>query len=538
MRGVTLSERMMRMIQLGVLACLWSAWVSRAADSDLVERSHAQEAQELFSRPVVRSLRVELAESEVEALKKDARKYARATIREGTTVYQDVGLHLKGAAGSYRGLEDKPALTLGFGRFVAGQRFHGLRRIHLNNSVQDASYLNENLSGGLFRAAGVPAARVAYASVEVNGRKFGLYVLKEGFTKDLLKLYFKDPTGNLYDMEPGREVTEHLQKDFGEGPDDWSDLKALAAAAQEPDGAKRWRQLQQVLDVDRFLSFMAIEVMTCHWDGYCLGRNNFRIYQDRDTGRMIFFPHGMDQMFGVGSSAGAPWKPNMSGLVAQAIIKTPEGRRQYRQRFATLLTNVFQVGLLTNRINELTAQLRPVLPEIEGQAAAVKQRIAERALDLQKQLSLPEPAPASFTNGEARVAVWRIEPSQGDAKLDQTKESDGKRALHIRVSSATVASWRSKVLLEGGRYRFEGVARTAGVVATRDEKKGEGAGIRISGSQQPRNNKLSADSPWQKLEYEFAVADLSDEVDLVCELRASQGEVWFDVESLKLVRLK
>ena len=174
-----MSERMMRMIQLGVLACLWSAWVSRAADSDLVERSHAQEAQELFSRPVVRSLRVELAESEVEALKKDARKYARATIREGTTVYEDVGLHLKGAAGSYRGLEDKPALTLGFGRFVAGQRFHGLRRIHLNNSVQDASYLNENLSGGLFRAAGIPAARVAFASVEVNGRQFGLYVLKE-----------------------------------------------------------------------------------------------------------------------------------------------------------------------------------------------------------------------------------------------------------------------------------------------------------------------------------------------------------------------
>ena len=76
------------------------------------------------------------------------------------------------------------------------------------------------------------------------------------------------------------------------------------------------------------------------------------------------------------------------------------------------------------------------------------------------------------------------------------------------------------------------------MVATRDEKKGEGAGIRISGSQQPRNNKLFADSPWQKLEYEFAVTDLSDEIDLVCELRASQGEVWFDVESLKLVRLK
>ena len=29
---------------------------------------------------------------------------------------------------------------------------------------------------------------------------------------------------------------------------------------------------------DRFLSFLATEVMLCHWDGYALNRNNFRVY--------------------------------------------------------------------------------------------------------------------------------------------------------------------------------------------------------------------------------------------------------------------
>ena len=214
-----MSRHMKGRLELALVACLLSAGAARGADPDLPERNSAKEAHEFFSSPIVRSIRVELAESEVEALKKDARKFARATIREGTTVYKDVGLHLKGAAGSFRGLDDKPALTLSFGRFLAGQKFHGLRKIHLNNSVQDSSFLNENLSGELFRAAGVPAARVAYALVAVNGRNPGLYVLKAGFTKDLLELHFKNPTGNLYDMEPGREVTKHLQKDYGEGPD-------------------------------------------------------------------------------------------------------------------------------------------------------------------------------------------------------------------------------------------------------------------------------------------------------------------------------
>ncbi len=85
---------------------------------------------------------------------------------------------------------------------------------------------------------------------------------------------------------------------------------------------------------------------------------------------------------------------------------------------------------------------------------------------------------------------------------------------------------------------FEGLGRTVGVIPIRNETKGEGAGLRISGTQRPRRNKLVGDSPWQKLSYGFAVTEVSEEVVLVCELRASQGEVWFDLESLRLVRMK
>ena len=37
--------------------------------------------------------------------------------------------------------------------------------------------------------------------------------------------------------------------------------------------------------------------MTWDWDGYVMNRNNYRVYHDLDTGKMVFFPHGMDQMF-------------------------------------------------------------------------------------------------------------------------------------------------------------------------------------------------------------------------------------------------
>lgn len=105
----------------------------------------------------------------------------KATVRAGDVVYPDVGLHLKGRNGSFRPLNDKPSLTLKFDKFKADQRFHGLKKIHLNNAAQDPSYLCEIICGELFRQAGVPATRGTHARVKLNGRDLGLYVLKEGF---------------------------------------------------------------------------------------------------------------------------------------------------------------------------------------------------------------------------------------------------------------------------------------------------------------------------------------------------------------------
>ena len=87
-----------------------------------------------------------------------------------------------------------------------------------------------------------------------------------------------------------------------------------------------------------------------------------------------------------------------------------------------------------------------------------------------------------------------------------------------------------------GRYHFEGQVRTAGVVPLKDQK-GEGAGVRISGSKIPRPDEVSGDSPWQKVEYDFNVPSEPGEVELVCELRAVKGEAWFDPASLQLVRV-
>ena len=493
---------------------------------------------DLFANGAVLRLQITIPPEGLASLRTNSRKHVTAVLREGTNTYLRVGIHLKGSTGSFRPLDAKPALTVSFDQFAPATPFHGLRKIHLNNSVEDPSYMNELLGGEIFRAAGVPAARVAHALVELNGRRLGLYVLKEGFTEEFLGLHFRQTTGNLYDTGAGHDVDEALEKDLGANPNDRSDLDALVAAAREPDLPTRSTRLQRTLDTDRFLTFMALEIVLGHRDGYSLARNNFRLYHDPESDRLIFLPHGMDQLFG---NPRAPLTPKMNGLVARAVMETPEGRRAYRARVGLLMTNVIHLATLHQRIDATLVGLRLALEKkeakaLEQAAATLHQRIDERLHAVEQQLLEPPPEPLRFENGFAPLpfSLWQKTDVPAGGSLVATNAPDGRRALVIHAGPVTAAAWRCRARLPAGRYQFEGAVRAAGVVSL---KFGKNHGATLRTGPAVRALPLLGDQPWTTRQVPLEVQGTEEEMEFICELRASQGTAWFAVDSLRLVRL-
>ena len=490
---------------------------------------------ELFTNGIVPRLRLILAPEGIAALRAEPRKDVPGRVQEGTNAWAQVGVHLKGSVGSFRGIDGKPALTLNFDKFSPAQRFYGLRKIHLNNSVEDASYLNEMVGSEMFRAAGVPAPLVTHAMVELNERPLGLYVLKEGFAEEFLARSFRHPNGNLYDLAVGgHDVNEPMAKDFGSGPGDRSDLAAVAAAALETDLTKRWARLQRTVDMERFISFMAMEILLGHRDGYCLARNNFRIYQDVDSGRMIFLPHGMDQLFG---NARALMEPRMNGLVARAVMETPEGHAAYRARCAALLTNVLRTPRMEQTIDRALARLEPALGgrdvvAVRNEAAALKDRIQSRLADVERQLTRPPMELLRFENGVARVQGWQpFDVPQGGSLTQATTE--GRRTLMIRAGPVTSASWRTKILLPPGHYCFESTVKTASVQPLAFGKN-HGVMLRVTQVPAARPPPLLGTQPWKTLQVFFETTEPKQELELVCELRGRSGSAWFDLDSLRI----
>ena len=497
------------------------------------KKKKADLATEFFSGKSIPTFKITIADEQLAQLKKENRKYVRSTVKVGDTVMTNVAIRLKGM-GSFQGLDGKPSLAVKFDEFVPDQEYMGLQKVMLNNSSQDGTYLAELMGLSLYRDAGLPAARVTHAYVQLNGRDLGLYVVVEAINKDFLRQHFKSPKGNLYEAYLA-DIDSNMDQDNGEGTDQ-ADRKALLEATKITDPAKRLEALHKLFDVDRFISHLVLEMFTSHTDGYALNRNNYRMYHDPVTDKFVFITHGIDWAFG---NTGVSIWPPMNSILVKAVLQTPEGRNTYRERVGQLYTNVFKVDALTKRVDDAAARLKAgarnpgEAKAVDGYAAEMRNRITARAKNIAEQLAAPPPQPLRFDSaGFAQISGWRTKQESPETKLEQKSDS-GKKLLSI--SGSGVASWRTRVLLEPGKYHFQGQAKAQGI-APQESDIGSGAGLRISGGK--RTNKLVGDKDWTELKYDFEVPGTEAEIELVCELRATKGQVWFDASSLRLARAK
>jgi hypothetical protein len=247
--------------------------------------------------------------------------------------------------------------------------------------------LSEWLCSELFREAGVPAPRAIPVLVELNGRRLGIFVLLESVDQQFLARYFKNTHGNVYCPPGNNDITEPLDCIGGRDKNNQADLINLASAAQAAGTAR----LSQVLDMDRFISFMAMEVMLCHWDGYTFNVKNYLLFHDLDAQKMVFIPHDLDQML---RNPNQPVLPRVKGVVSSDILEDNAAQKLYLDRFSKLYHSEFVASDLTRRIDALVTRLLPDLrtydPKLAqafvNRAASFDTRIINRAAGLEREL--------------------------------------------------------------------------------------------------------------------------------------------------------
>jgi spore coat protein CotH len=177
------------LVGLAALACAAPAAATPLGD----------EAATIYDPRAVATIDLTLSPEAIADLEAEPSEYVKGTFAMATTSGGPEGeettltpapaaveVRLKGS-GSFRPITGKAAFKL---KFKKAEAFLGLRKMTLNNMVQDRSMAHEALSYLAFGAADAPASRSGYAYLRLNGEDIGLYADIENLDKVALEKRF------------------------------------------------------------------------------------------------------------------------------------------------------------------------------------------------------------------------------------------------------------------------------------------------------------------------------------------------------------
>ena len=242
--------------------------------------------------------------------------------------YPGSGVRLKGS-GSYEDMNGKPNFKLDVNTADTGLRFRGLRAITLNSgNIYDPSRTHEYLAYALAREVGLAAPRVGWAHVYVNGEDYGIYQNVETWDEEFYSYWWPtQDTGQLFEgsgCDFGDSYDPTACK-YDEGPEvpDLSGVIALDEMVEAGANGPAKSDLWTMLNHDKFLTYLAWEAVTDHWDGY-RSPNNWRFFEDGQTGLFEWLPSGTDWTWD-----GSPDVFGGNGAVSNLCLDIPDCKREF-----------------------------------------------------------------------------------------------------------------------------------------------------------------------------------------------------------------
>lgn len=263
-------------------------------------------------------------------------------------VWPEAGFRFKGnsslSSGWRSGQRNLP-FKLDFDEFegdhpaLQNQRFYGFKQLSFSNNFSDQSLQREKVMADVFRAAGVPVAETSFWLVwldtgDGSGANYlGLYTAVELPDDTLIETQFADDNGNMYKPD-GRGAT-FAAGSFAEASFDketnrdsgYEDVLALFDALHDPlrsSDPAAWRaRLEQTLDVDGFLRWLATNQLAQNWDVYGVLAHNYYLYADDSRGVLTWIPWDnnmslQERITVPGLDVTAPQNPQAGGRAFQA----------------------------------------------------------------------------------------------------------------------------------------------------------------------------------------------------------------------------
>ena len=258
----------------------------------------------VYDTRVLHRIEIVIAPEDASKVLNRTSERVRCTFTFDGVTLKDVGVRQAGGTfNRFVSIDEKPTLSLKFDDFVEGQELHGLEKMVLKDGRQDSGFVGEHLTYEVYRRAGIAAPMTAHAQVTINGIDSGIYVMREAINRDFLTRNFgrQFSTGNVYElsygpdpmMTPARVFLRHEVEQTRTRTELIHAADAMKITSSEAFVA----EMSKYVDLDRYITYYAVEAATSNFDGFSFNVNNAYLYTHPKDGRLIMIPYGADSSF-------------------------------------------------------------------------------------------------------------------------------------------------------------------------------------------------------------------------------------------------
>jgi spore coat protein H len=313
----------------------------------------------VFDTTVLHEIAIEVDEQHLASLDEDTETRVPCTFTFDGETIEGAGCKKKGQT-TLRPLAEKPSFSVKLDVTDTTADVDGIEKIVLNNTVMDPTFLSEPMTYALYDRAGIAAPRTSHAVVTFNGTVKGIYVVVEGVDKDFLRDHFDDGEGNLYegpwDFPMGADAADLKDEDEGRTRDD---LAAFTDAVMDADDASLEQAIEEHIDLDAFLTSVAVDMSVLAWDGYAITAWNWYLYRNPGTNKFVMLPHGadwpywhddVDPFFPGFQPWGEEYPP---GFLAERAVAAPGLSSRYRARLREVRDEAFDVDTMLEQIDAI-----------------------------------------------------------------------------------------------------------------------------------------------------------------------------------------
>ena len=335
----------------------------------------------VYDTSVLHRIEIVIAPDDARTILNRTDDRVRCTFTFDGVVLKDVGVRQAGGTfNRFVPLEGKPTLSLKFDDFVEGQELHGLEKIVLKDGRQDTGLVGEHLTYEVYRRAGIAAPMTAHAHVTINGLDSGIYVMREPINRDFLTRNFGRPFshGNLYELsyrpDPMTSPREIRLKDELEQKRTRTELVGASDAVMNASPDTFAAAVSKYLDLERYITFYAVEAVTSNYDGFSFNTKNAYLYAHPGDGRLVTIPYGADSSFWAIAQITkirSPFQPARSAL-PRRIQSVPELAQKFKDEVARIGREpIWDKQVLHSRLADV-ARVLSTAPQTTRAGADVK----------------------------------------------------------------------------------------------------------------------------------------------------------------------